>query len=85
VGGIFRGTEAKRAHGDIVGAGLVLCKLSFEIGEGEEGVGAVEALDVLAVRAFDLAVVARGIGAGFLVDNAKVVSGVFEEGGEITL
>ncbi|MGJ4848972.1 hypothetical protein ACH6CV_01840 [Bacillota bacterium Meth-B3] len=52
-------TPGKRAHREVVGAGLVSSELLTEVSEGEEAVGGIETLLVLPVAAFDLVCVFR--------------------------
>lgn len=61
----------KRAHRSEIGAILMSSKLRGEIGEGEETVGVIKALLILAMRAFNLAVMAGSIGANEFVPDSK--------------
>ena len=60
-------------------------ELSSKIGERKETVGVVEAALILAVAAFDLAVVARGIRTDELVADAQIGGGVLKQGVQVAL
>lgn len=57
----------------------------LEIGKGKELVGSVEVFIVLAVAAFDLAVVSGGIRSDEFVADAQLGQGRFKEGGQMLL
>ena len=60
-------------------------ELGGKVGEREEGTVEVEAFDILAVRALDLAVVSWGEGTNAFVHNTQAASGVLEEGGTVAV
>lgn len=60
-------------------------KLPGKVIKGVEPVRIVEAFLVLAVRALDLAVVARGIGTNELVVDSKLISSILKERAPIAM
>ena len=69
---LLRGAPVKGIHGKSVVLALADGELLLEIGKGKELVGSVEVLVVLAVAAFDLAVVSGGIRSDELVADAEL-------------
>lgn len=75
---LARRKPAKRPHGEIVGAAVVDGKLLGEVDQGKERVGRIEAFLVLAVAAFDLAVVTRCIRTDQFVPDTQLGSGILK-------
>ena len=75
----------KRSHGEIVAATLVGSELPTKVGERKEGTGIVEALLILTVAAFHLAVMPWGVRPNKLMMNALPCKRRFKQRWNIVL
>ena len=80
---LYRREPGKRTHGPFVGSILVSSQLHGKISEREESVRVIKTFLILAVAAFNLAVMARSIGTDEFMTNAQTSSCLFEIGRNI--
>ena len=78
-GEVVRRKPAERSHRKVVGAAVVDGKHFSKVVQREKAVAGIEAFLILAVAAFDLAVVAWSIGAYELVADTELSSRILKQ------